>query len=700
MIESLYDYENTEKVINDYIASAVTESSVLNYAQMEFGRGLKYSETYIRRLGFKGERLLDAGCGVGNWTMWLAAGFKKVEALEFSRSRLEFCRGLFQKLNLNNITCQEGSIEDLPYEDESFDAIFCNGVIFLTDYQKSLKELYRVLKPGGKIYLSYDGLAWWNYLLYERGPNEPNLYPMVSQMLLNYAQHKLRDLDLAGHTKADRKLFCLLLLRDFWTMCKISGKNFKTHLKVFKKIPKIIFQKYQISSPAKTFSDLYGTTFKRFSYSFSKVLMFGTADQQQRLWDAFFNALNGESIPPDRGTSFEIDEMEEELRRAGFIHMVSESEGVLTSGPCVPESLYKREWGVYETVAIKPENPLWIIENKVSPFFPLETTSKYNCVAGDSAEIILGREWQKLAKFYNEKEVLEQLTKTLTSNCKNDKEKFLTIYHFLQDHFYHHPTFQLMVDKGQILTDALPLLATGIARCGAIAAVAQKMYQALGYEAKVTQLFKHVCCEVKFNDKWLVVDPDFFKAGLYPYNRGQEWASLQELQASPDLLNEIPAVGFILSPYLSESRCSLNKTIEGYTDSGFPWNKPYSSYLYFGIQETLPVPPPQVSIKRTDDKIIFTLEHLDPRTENLEIAIDPVSRGWHYRDRPSLEYLKRPQGKISFLKIEKPRLKQAIEVSLPRGKYFINFFARNSYEMTSPKTYVWPGDEIYYQDKV
>ncbi|MFA7615838.1 MAG: methyltransferase domain-containing protein [Weeksellaceae bacterium] len=65
----------------------------------------------------------------------------------------------FRKLkNLDYTTCDLNSpiadvkadIQDLPFEDNSFDVIFCNHVLeHVADHKKALSELYRVMEPGG-----------------------------------------------------------------------------------------------------------------------------------------------------------------------------------------------------------------------------------------------------------------------------------------------------------------------------------------------------------------------------------------------------------------------------------------------------------------------------------------------------------------------------------------------------------------------
>jgi SAM-dependent methyltransferase len=53
------------------------------------------------------------------------------------------------------------SIEEFPFEPESFEAIFCYSVVYYADYLKAFKEFFRILKPGGKLYLCTNGIGWY-----------------------------------------------------------------------------------------------------------------------------------------------------------------------------------------------------------------------------------------------------------------------------------------------------------------------------------------------------------------------------------------------------------------------------------------------------------------------------------------------------------------------------------------------------------
>ena len=129
------------------------------------------SEQYLNRLNaidFKNKNcVLDAGFGMGQWTLPYAQLNTELFGIEFSEDRVEAVRKLVESSGLKNMNIQQGDIENLPYEDNKFDAIFCYSVVFLVDYRKALREFYRVLKPGGKVYFTANGLGWYLFCMFE-----------------------------------------------------------------------------------------------------------------------------------------------------------------------------------------------------------------------------------------------------------------------------------------------------------------------------------------------------------------------------------------------------------------------------------------------------------------------------------------------------------------------------------------------------
>jgi ubiquinone/menaquinone biosynthesis C-methylase UbiE len=105
-------------------------------------------------------QILDAGCGTGGMLSWLArySGNGKVVGIDLSPIALEFCR----KSNDNELI--EASVTSLPFEDSSFDLITSFDVLVQlpgeNDDEIALREMYRVLKPGGIAFVRVAAYKW------------------------------------------------------------------------------------------------------------------------------------------------------------------------------------------------------------------------------------------------------------------------------------------------------------------------------------------------------------------------------------------------------------------------------------------------------------------------------------------------------------------------------------------------------------
>jgi len=103
----------------------------------------------------EGDKVLDLGSGSGMDSFLAALKVGKtgtVTGLDMTDEQLQKAEGLRDRYGFGNVSFHKGYIEDLPFEDNSFDVVISNGVINLCpDKSKVFKEVGRVLKPGGQI---------------------------------------------------------------------------------------------------------------------------------------------------------------------------------------------------------------------------------------------------------------------------------------------------------------------------------------------------------------------------------------------------------------------------------------------------------------------------------------------------------------------------------------------------------------------
>lgn len=97
----------------------------------------------------KQTKILDAGCGTGQTAAYLAHAYPcSITAIDHHPVMVKKARQRFKNKNIH-IDVYEGSIEKTPFEDSSFDIILSESVTVFTDISSTLKEYFRILKPGG-----------------------------------------------------------------------------------------------------------------------------------------------------------------------------------------------------------------------------------------------------------------------------------------------------------------------------------------------------------------------------------------------------------------------------------------------------------------------------------------------------------------------------------------------------------------------
>lgn len=121
------------------------------------------------------EHVLDAACGTGVVARSTAAVIGpsgKVVALDFDPLMIAMARRLDP-----NVIWSVGDLQDLPFEDEVFDLAICQqGLQFLPDREGGLRQLYRVLRRGGRMVLGI-----WTELA--KSPGHALLFAVLGRLL-------------------------------------------------------------------------------------------------------------------------------------------------------------------------------------------------------------------------------------------------------------------------------------------------------------------------------------------------------------------------------------------------------------------------------------------------------------------------------------------------------------------------------------
>src|SRR5262245_27009844 len=123
---------------------------------------------YLPRLvdfsSFRGQRLLEVGCGIGTDLVRFAQGGARVTGIDLAQTAIDLARKNFEWHGLQPEELRVGNGEALPYPDASFDVVYGHGVIqYTADAPLLIRECHRVLKPGGTgIFMVYNRVSWLN----------------------------------------------------------------------------------------------------------------------------------------------------------------------------------------------------------------------------------------------------------------------------------------------------------------------------------------------------------------------------------------------------------------------------------------------------------------------------------------------------------------------------------------------------------
>jgi ubiquinone/menaquinone biosynthesis C-methylase UbiE len=164
---------------------------------------------------FKGKRLLEVGCGMGTDLLQFARGGAVCTGVDLTPRSVEISSLHFGLYGMRaDFVLADG--EHLPFADESFDVVYSNGVLHHTpDTQRAVREVHRVLKPGGiaRVMLYHrNSLYYWMEIILHRGilrghflrgrsPEE------IMSRYVEYSEHEAKPLVKVYSRRQARSLF-------------------------------------------------------------------------------------------------------------------------------------------------------------------------------------------------------------------------------------------------------------------------------------------------------------------------------------------------------------------------------------------------------------------------------------------------------------------------------------------------------------
>lgn len=139
----------TERAFHDRWARAIDLDDLLVRESFEAATAIE-NRYALEALGaVRGKRVLDLGCGAGESSVYLALLGAKVVAVDVSAEMLRTARRLADRHGVTVETVELVS-HALPFPDGTFDLAFGNGVLHHVALEPTLRELRRVLRPGGR----------------------------------------------------------------------------------------------------------------------------------------------------------------------------------------------------------------------------------------------------------------------------------------------------------------------------------------------------------------------------------------------------------------------------------------------------------------------------------------------------------------------------------------------------------------------
>lgn len=118
-----------------------------------------YAQEFINFAGSTDDEVLEVGCAYGVATIPALEAGARITASDMDERHLQILRSRVSDAMAERLTLRQGALPDIDFPEAHFGALLCSRVLhFLPgkDIDKSVRNFYRWLKPGGRLYLVAD----------------------------------------------------------------------------------------------------------------------------------------------------------------------------------------------------------------------------------------------------------------------------------------------------------------------------------------------------------------------------------------------------------------------------------------------------------------------------------------------------------------------------------------------------------------
>ncbi|MEL6232355.1 MAG: class I SAM-dependent methyltransferase [Cyanobacteria bacterium J06627_3] len=178
----------------DNIAERYSKQPIADEASYQ--KKLQVTREYFR----PDMEVLEFGCGTGSTAIVHAPYVKHIRAIDISSKMIEIAQGKADAENIDNITFEQLTLEDINIPENTLDAVLGLSILHLLENkEEAITKVYQMLKPGGIFVTSTtclgDTMGWFK-LIAPIG-KFLGLFPLVKVFTINDLEASLTDANFA-----------------------------------------------------------------------------------------------------------------------------------------------------------------------------------------------------------------------------------------------------------------------------------------------------------------------------------------------------------------------------------------------------------------------------------------------------------------------------------------------------------------------